>query len=109
MGDYLYQNNAFYSIKLWKVTRQQKKIPNHKHQIPNKSQIPIPNDQNIHSSQHLSLRKGCPAGNFVIWHKIRLTPSDKNAWVSGVWNFEFWLLGFVCYLEFVICYFSMTG
>jgi len=44
------------------------KIPNSKHQITNKSQIPIFNDPN--------------------------------------WNFEFWSLGFICDLIFVICYFN---
>ena len=58
----------------------QSEVPNLKHQITNKSQIPISNGPNIFGILFLK----------------------EN---SKVWNFEFRSLLFVCYLGFVICNF----
>ena len=72
------------------------KIPNPKHQITNKSQITIFNDQNIDHSCSTSPRKPWFAGDGA---------DGKTADGSFVWDFEFRLLGFVWYLLFGVCNF----
>jgi hypothetical protein len=62
------------------------KIPNHKHQITNKSQISIFNDQNIlRNSIALFADLGPPL----------MMPLIKSEDGSFVWNFEFGSLEFV--------------
>ena len=63
------------------------KIPNSKHQITNKSQIPISNDQNIQRYGITSHCKHRPIGLYALSTTIEL---------SVVWNFEFGLLEFIC-------------
>jgi hypothetical protein len=46
------------------------KIPNHKHQNTNKSQITIFNDQNIHPSCIASLLKSESAGNDAVGRNL---------------------------------------
>jgi hypothetical protein len=46
-------------------------ITNYKHQITNKSQISISNDQNIQRGRTVSLPKFLPTGNYAIWHKCQ--------------------------------------
>jgi len=73
---------------------QKNKIPNPKHQISNKSQISITNDQNIHSNCVVSLRKLLSVENYAIWHKLVLQ-------VFGILNFGHWDLFVFWDLEIV--------
>ena len=47
------------------------KIPNLKHQITNKSQTSISNDQNIHRSWSVSFRNAYTAENYAICYQYR--------------------------------------
>jgi hypothetical protein len=97
------------------------KIPNLKHQITNKFQISIFNDQNIHLSYSALRCKLRWAGDDAIgqhWRQIICWPATSLAMVSpsvvssgandsglkrsAVSNFEFGLLGFICNLFFGI-------
>ena len=72
------------------------KIPNLKHQITNKSQCTIINDQNNHHRWFELLLK-------LRFHAI--IPSRTTGDRLLLWNFEFGVLEFVCHLVLGICYF----
>jgi len=78
-----------------------KKIPNPKHQITNKSQISISNDQNIRGSSIVSLSKPLAADDYAILAQIL---ADH---VFGILNldhcnlFDIWFLVLVIFLSFI--------
>ena len=70
------------------------KIPNFKHQITNKSQISIFNDQRIHHNRITSFGKPGYAGDDTVGYDCGQTISLENLNL-GHWNlFEIWLLVF---------------
>jgi hypothetical protein len=77
--------------------RDRPEITNYKHQITNKSQISISNDQNIQRGCTVSLPKFLFAGNYAIWHKCR-----------RIIRLEFWISVFVICLVFVIWIFLIA-
>jgi len=81
-------------------------IPNYKHQIPNKSQIPISNDQNTRSSSEGD-------GDFVLGSAIESQFTALNYFCLDKLG-VIWIISrlifcppkaeeFICYLCFVIC------
>jgi hypothetical protein len=58
-------------LELELYNRDRPEITNYKHQITNKSQISISNDQNIQRDYTVLLPKFLSAGNYAIWHKWR--------------------------------------
>jgi hypothetical protein len=58
-------------LELQLYNRDRPEITNYKHQITNKYQISISNDQNIQRGCMVSLPKFLSAGNYAIWHKCR--------------------------------------
>ena len=58
-----------FELELYNLDRPE--ITNHKHQITNKYQISISNDQNIQRDCTVSVPKFLSAGNYAIWHKCR--------------------------------------
>jgi hypothetical protein len=101
MGNNIYQKNAVYSNMLWEVTRQHQskknQFPSTKLQINLKFQYLMTKTFTAVTLYHF--------GNLCLPIQMR---SGTNACVSGVWEFEFWLLAFVCYLGFVICIFNIN-
>ncbi len=80
-------------LELKLSNRNKPEITNDKHQMTNKFQITISNDQNIQRGCTVSLPKLLSAGDYVIWHKCWYHP-------FGILNFGFCYLFDICVLLF---------